>query len=144
LWSQFEARDDVVYYDWELTGLRLLQWRLLSEVLPILPPPAIEVPSGQKSVPKGKPLPIGKQSQLALVVTENWLAALTFPPANTVTEVTRTSPTELTVARNSQFLFTGLELVLLSHWLADAPVGPLDYNLLPRAKMTGPGAPRPH
>jgi pyridoxine 5-phosphate synthase len=55
--------------------------------------------------------------------------------------VTRTSPTELTVVRNSQFLFTGLELVLLSHWLADAPVGPIDYNLLPQAKMSGPGLP---
>jgi hypothetical protein len=50
----------------------------------------------------------------------------------------------LTIVRNSQFLFTGLEWVLLSHWLADAPMGPLDYNLLPMAKMTGPGVPRPH
>jgi hypothetical protein len=50
----------------------------------------------------------------------------------------------LKVVRNSQFLFTGLELVLLSHWLADAPVGPIDYTLLPQAKMSGPGLPKPH
>ena len=144
LWSQIEGRDDLVYYDWELTGLRLTQWRLLSEVLPVLPPPTLDDSAPrQKAAQKGKPLPISKQAQIALVVTEAWLAALNLPPANTVTEVTRTSPTELTVVRNSQFLFTGLELVLLSHWLADAPAGPLDYNLLPRPKMTGPGLPRP-
>jgi hypothetical protein len=145
LWSQIEGRDDLVYYDWELTGRRLLQWRLLSELLPVLPPPTLEDSAPRQKTPqKDRPSPLSKQSQVALIVTEAWLASLDLPPANTVTEVTRKSPTELTVVRNSQFLFTGLELVLLSHWLADAPVGPLDYNLLPRAKMTGPGAPRPH
>jgi len=145
LWSQIEGRNDVVYYDWELTGLRLLQWRLLSELLPVLPQPSLEDFAHRPSTAqKPKPSPFSKQSQIALVVTEAWLAALTLPPANTVTEVTRTSPTELTVVRNSQFLFTGLELVMLSHWLADAPVGPLDDNLLPKAKMTGPGLPHPH
>jgi hypothetical protein len=78
-------------------------------------------------------------------VTEAWLAELSSPILdNTVTEVTRTSPTKLAVVRNSQFLFTGLELVALSHWLAGAPVGPLDFSLLPQAKMSGPGMPKPH
>jgi hypothetical protein len=145
LWTQIEGRDDLIYYDWELTSLRLLQWRLLTELLPVMAPSPLEAPaSPKKPGQKPKPPVISRESQIALVVTENWLASLTLPPANTVTEVTRTSPTELTIVRNSQFLFTGLELVLVSHWLADAPVGPLDYNLLPRAKMTGPGVPRPH
>jgi hypothetical protein len=145
LWSQVEGRDDLVYYDWELTGLRLIQWRLLSELLPVLPQPfAVDAAHRPKAGQKPKPPSLSKQTQIALVVTEAWLASLTLPPANTVTEVTRTSPTELTVVRNSQFLFTGLEWVLLSHWLADAPAGPLDYKLLPMAKMTGPGLPPSH
>jgi hypothetical protein len=127
LWSQFEHRDDLIYYDWEITGLRLKQWRLLTELLPVFPPPTHAMP---------------KQPYPPLDITESWLAELSPALANTVTEVTRTSPTQLTVVRNSQFLFTGLELVLLSHWLADAPVGPIDYSLLPEAKMTGPGVPR--
>jgi hypothetical protein len=145
LWTQIEGRDDLVYYDWELTGLRLAQWRLLSELLPVLPPPVVDAPAPQvKPGQKPKPVALDKQTQIALVVTDAWIGSLGMPPANTVTEVTRTSPTELTIVRNSQFLFTGLEWVLLSHWLADAPMGPLDYNLLPMAKMTGPGVPRPH
>jgi hypothetical protein len=146
LWSEFEQSDDIVYYDWELTGLRLLQWRLLSELLPILPPPppAPNVARGGVAPPKPKPSAPAAPIQTPLAVTELWLAELGSPVlGNTVTVVTRTSPTELTVARNSQFLFTGLELVLLSHWLADAPVGPIDSSLIPKAKITGPGMPPP-
>jgi hypothetical protein len=146
LWSQFEQRDDVVYYDWELTSLRLGQWRLLAELLPVFPPPTPQdVARRQKAARNAKPSAVGNQLQTPLAVTEAWLAELSSPVLdNTVTEVTRTSPTELTVVRNSQFLFTGLELVLLSHWLADAPVGPIDPTLLPRAKMTGPSLPPAH
>jgi hypothetical protein len=146
LWSEFAQRDDLVYYDWELTGLRLRQWRLLTELLPVFPPPTPQDLARHKAAEKNaKPSPLGNQILTPLVVTEAWLAELGSPVLeNTVTEVTRTSPTELTVVRNSQFLFTGLELVLLSHWLADAPVGPIDYTLLPRAKITGPGMPPAH
>ena len=143
LWSEFEQGDDVVYYDWELTGLRLLQWRLLSELLPVLaPPPPQNVVRGGPTAPKPKPAAPANPIQTPLAVTELWLSELGTPVLdNTVTLVTRTSPSELTVARNSEFLFTGLELVLLSHWLADAPVGPIDSSLLPKAKITGPGLP---
>ncbi len=134
LWSQVEGRNDLVYYDWEVTGLRLMQWRLLTELLPVFPPPtAAETARRQKAGTNTK----------ALALTENWLAELAPFLATTVTEATRKSPTELTVLRNSEFGFTGLELVLLSHWLADAPVGPIDYSLLPVAKMSGPGLPPP-
>jgi hypothetical protein len=143
LFSQFERRDDVVYFDWELTGLRVRQWRLLTEILPVFPQPTPQdVARRQKAAREAKPSPLGNQPMTPLAVTEEWLNELGSPILdNTVTEVTRTSPTELTVVRNSEFLFTGLELVLLSHWLADAPVGPIDYTLLPRAKISGPGLP---
>jgi hypothetical protein len=143
LFSQFEQRSDVVYFDWELTGLRLRQWRLLTEILPVFPQPTPQdVARQQKAAREAKPSPLGNQPLTPLAVTEAWLAELGTPILdNTVTEVTRTSPTELTVVRNSEFLFTGLELVLLSHWLADAPIGPIDYTLLPRAKISGPGLP---
>jgi hypothetical protein len=146
LWSQFEQRDDVVYYDWELTGLRLLQWRLLTELLPVVPAPSPEAAARQqRAAQTAKPSALSNQPLTPLAVTEGWLSELGTPVlGNTVTEVTRTSPTELTVERNSQFLFTGMELVLLSHWLADAPIGPIDYTLLPRAKITGPGLPPAH
>jgi hypothetical protein len=146
LWNQFEQRDDLVYYDWEWTSPRLMQWRLLNELLPVFPSPTPEEAARrQKAARNAKPSALSNQPQTPMAITEAWLAELSAPVlGNTVTEVTRTSPTELTIERNSQFLFTGLELVLLSHWLADAPVGPIDYTLLPRAKMSGPGLPPAH
>jgi hypothetical protein len=145
LWSQFQQRDNIVYYDWEITGLRLMQWRLLTEMLPVFPPPTPgDIARRDKAARNAKPPVMAGQANTPLAITESWLAELAGPLDNTITEVSRTSPTNLTVLRNSQFLFTGLELVMLSHWLADAPVGPIDYSLLPMAKMSGPGLPRPH
>jgi len=143
LLSQIEHRDDLVYYDWELTGMRVMQWRLLTELLPVFPPPtAADITRWQKAVQNLKPPVMAEQPRTPLGITEMWLAELSSPALNnTVTEVTRISPTELKIMRNSQLLFTGFELVVLSHWLADAPVGPIDSTLLPKAKMSGPGIP---
>jgi hypothetical protein len=151
LWSQFEGRDDVVYYGWELTGLRLRQWRLLTELLPIYPPITREQAARElKAAQAAKPPQTADKPLSPVFVTDAWLNELapfldkTPFTGKTVTVVTRTAPTELTVVRTSAFVFTGFELVLLSHWLADAPMGPVDLNLLPRAKMTGPSFQRPH
>ena len=145
-WSQFPQRDDLVYCDLEITGIRLKQWRLLSELLPVFPPASSEDDARRQKAPKNaKPSSTATQTQTPMFVTEAWLAELSSPALNTTfTQATRISPTELAVVRSSPFLFTGLELVLLSHWLADAPVGPLDYSLLPQAKMSGPGLPVTH
>jgi hypothetical protein len=122
LWKQFEGHSDIVYYNWELTGLRVHQWRLYSEIVP------------QMLSVFGKP-------DAGLPVVENWLASMELSLGNTVTEVTRTSPERLTVTRSAPFVFTGLELVWLSHWLAGEPAGPVNMNLLPKAKISGPGIP---
>jgi hypothetical protein len=143
LWSQIDGRDDLVYYQWEMTGLRLMQWRLLTEVLPVLPPPSPADMDRQKATQNARAAALSTHPSSALSITEAWLAELSNPALNnTVTEVTRTAEHELTVVRNAQLLFTGLELVWLSHWLAGAPVGPIDSTLLPEAKMTGPGVPQ--
>jgi hypothetical protein len=145
LWAAFQDRTDMVYYDWELTGPRLLQWRLLTELLPVFPKPTpADNARYQAAAKNAKPPVLPGEPRTPLDITEWWLSELTPALGNTVTTVTRTSPTELTVVRSSSFLLTGLELVLLSHWLADAPVGPIDYSLLPQAKMSGPGLPKRH
>jgi hypothetical protein len=131
LWRQFERRDDLVYYDWEFTGPRLQQWRLLCELLPVLPPVADA--SASAAAAGGRKAP--------LVIVDGWLAGLTPFLDNTVTEITRTSPGELSVARTTPFVLTSYELLWLSHWLTETPSGPVNYNLLPRAKMSGPGLP---
>jgi hypothetical protein len=122
LWQQFEGHSDIVYYNWELTGPRVHQWRLYSEIDPQM-------------------LPVSGRPDAGLNVVESWLAGLELALGNTVTEVTRTSPQTLTLTRSAPFVFTGLELAWLSHWLSGEPAGPVNMNLLPKAKVTGPGIP---
>ncbi len=131
LWTQFENRSDIVYYNWELTGIRVHQWRLFCQVMPLLAP--VSDPKNPKAA--------GKKSPPPFVAVENWLAGLEMALGNTVTEVTRTAPDELTVVRSAPFVFTGLELVWLSYWLADVPGAPVNINLMPKASISGPGAP---
>src|SRR6201999_83700 len=136
------------YYDWELTGARLEEWRLLSEMLPIVHRMTTDDARAEGLLVKGatnappKKRPGYKPS---FVIADNWLAALAPHLTNdTTTLITKSGPTELTIKRRSPLLFTALELELLAHWMAHAPsVGHVDPNLLPpRAKTSGPGMPR--
>jgi hypothetical protein len=129
LWAQLAGRTNLVYYDWELTGPRVRHLLSLTQVVPILQ--MLDV--GPRETSPG--------TDPRLAIEEIWLANLTPFLSNTATEVTKTGPNELTVTRNSPFVFSSLELVLLSHWLSDTPAGPLDKSLLPFAKMSGPGVP---
>jgi len=138
LLQQFLGRTNLVYYDWEGTGQRLMQWQLQSGMLPILarqpmPPAAPVATNNPPAVPR---------TRSPLQIEENWLTGLTpmLLDRETITEITRTAPTELTVARKSPFAFSSVELVLLSHWLSDTGSPGINPYLLPApAKMTGPG-----
>lgn len=153
LFQQFTGRSNVVYYDWEGTGNRLEQWRLLSGMLPILPrmPTPSSAgnstnratvarsanPSGSTNNPTARP-----RVRTPRVVVDNWFSGVTpmLRDHDTVTEITRTGPAELTVVRRSPFAVTSLELVLLSHWLSGTGSPGIDPRFLPApARITGPG-----
>jgi len=138
LWEQFQGRTDLVYYDWELTGPRVKYLLTLVQVLPILQ--MLDM-GPRETFDFNAKTPAVLDVLSRLDIQEQWLAGLTPYLGNTVTEVTKTGPNELTVLRNSPFIFSSLELVLLSHWLTDTPAGPIDWQLLPQAKMSGPGLP---
>jgi hypothetical protein len=98
LLAQFVPRPDVVYYDWEITQVRLSQWRHLSQLF---------------SVIAGEP-------QLSTnMVALNWLLLMETEPllGNTITEVTAVSPREWLLVRRSHIGFNGLELVALARWI---------------------------
>ena len=143
LWEQFKGRTDLVYYDWELTGPRLRHLLTVTQVLPILQ--ALGVGPAEPLLAEASPAKTlaapGVESRLN--TQEQWLVGLTPLLPNTITEVTKTGPGELTVLRNSPFVFSSLELILLSHWLSDTPAGPLDWSLLPQAKVTRGLPPQP-
>ncbi|HEX4121281.1 MAG TPA: hypothetical protein VH619_11740 [Verrucomicrobiae bacterium] len=102
LWRQLEGGGNVVYYDWEMTGARLQEWRLLSGMLWFRP---------------GKH---NNESDSGLAVKYELLGELGNGIGKTVTEITRTAPNELSIVRQGPLGLTGLEIVLLSDWLTAA------------------------
>jgi hypothetical protein len=138
LLQQVRGRTNLVYYDWEGTGQRLSSWRFLSATLPVLP----RTPLTSLQAPSTNSSPAGPRALQPELVEENWLAGVTpmLTDHETITDITRTGPAELTIIRKSPFAFSSLELVLLSHWLTGTGSIGIPRNLLPPpAKVTGPG-----
>ncbi|MDA1274040.1 MAG: hypothetical protein O2960_08300 [Verrucomicrobia bacterium] len=109
-------RDNLLYYDWEITQARLVQLRslipLLSIVttLPALPPSSL---AGQ------------------------WLGAIEPKLGNTVTEISVSGPNTISVLRTSHLGFNGLELIGLAYWL-DSPAFPRATTTIGFRPVPGP------
>jgi hypothetical protein len=139
LFAQIENRSDLIYYDWELTGPRVRHLLTVTQVVPVIRLLGV---GPLKGIRKQNSLG-GPTMRMRLDIEEKWLEDVSSRLDNTVTEATKTGPNEVTILRHSPFIFSSLELVLLSHWLTDTPSGPLDWGLLPQAKMTRGGLPAP-
>jgi hypothetical protein len=131
LYSQVLGRTNLVYYDWELTQVRLDDWRRLKEVYGMVAgydPPNRNTPA------------------------YNWLTNTNVNAhlANAATELTLVSPTDLDLVRSSSLGLTGLELVSLMEWIDDpAFPGHSARSISPalkrrdQAASRGSGAPAP-
>jgi hypothetical protein len=89
-------RSNLVFYSWEITYPRLIQWRTMSQLVSVL----TETPQLRTNQPA---LP--------------WLMTVESRLGNAVTEVTRVSPSEWEVSRKSQLGLTAMELVYLARWI---------------------------
>lgn len=108
LFAQISGRKDLVYYDWEITQHRLAQWSMVGQLLPIFPKvPIVSTNAALRNRMVPAPMPEMK-----------WIGAVGKKLGNTVTEVTRESPTELKLVRKSHIGLNSIELILLAHWLA--------------------------
>jgi len=108
LWKQIKGRTNLVYYDWELTGSRLQIWRLLGRML-----------LTRRHVPTDDEAEASR-------IEDKWLGELGVLAGNTITEITRVAPNELSVVRNAPVGFTGIEMFLLSDWLSAVGSPPID------------------
>ncbi|MGD0814695.1 MAG: hypothetical protein ABSA83_13900 [Verrucomicrobiota bacterium] len=107
LWKQINGRTNLVYYDWELTGPRLQEWRILGDMLlRRWREPTEDLTQARR-------------------LEDRWLGELAQLTGNTVTEITRTAPNELSVVRRAPLGFTGIELFLLSDWLSTLGLPPV-------------------
>jgi hypothetical protein len=107
LWDQVQGRDNLVYYDWEVTGLRLQEWRILHGML------------------ANRAAKQGADAAETMSIEAGWLGGLGSVEGNTVTEITRVAPSELSVVRNAPVGLTGVEWVMFSDWLCEAYAGPI-------------------
>lgn len=105
LLAQLISRTNLVYYDWEITGQRLVQWHQINQAFSVLPTPG-KLP--EISAPTAGP---------------QWLVAISPLLGNSATDILLTSPQELTLVRKSHLGLTGFELVALVKWL-EAPEFP--------------------
>jgi hypothetical protein len=107
LLAQIQGHTNLVYYDWELTGRRLQEWQMLSKMI------------------ANRSLPQNSQAGNDALIENEWLGGLEPLAGNTVTEITRVAPNELSLTRKAPIGFTAVELVLLADWLCDANSGPI-------------------
>jgi len=105
--GQIKGRTNLVYYDWELTGKRLQEWQMLSGMI-----------ANRAGAKKSEAEDYG-------TIELEWLQDMGRFKGNTVTEITRHPPNELSITRQAPVGFTAVELVLLADWLCDANTGPI-------------------
>ena len=117
LLREFQGRSKLVYYDWEITGQRITQWQVLSQLY---------------QMAFDKPLLDTNAASI------RWLNAIGPKLGNSVTEVSVTGPKQLTLARKAPIGLTGFELVMLANWL-ESPKFPLGGYCLP-ALTNAPGS----
>ena len=89
-------KSNLIYYDWEITGERLKRWVPVWQLYQMLAKSSVSV----NTAPSFR-----------------WTGALEPLLGNTVTEATLENSRQIKFIRQSQIGFSGLELVLLAHWL---------------------------
>jgi hypothetical protein len=107
LLGQIRGRTNLVYYDWELTGRRLMEWQILRGMI-------ANRSRAQKS-----------EGEDTTLIENDWLAGVETLAGNTVTEITHVAPNELLATRKAPIGLTSLELALLADWICDANSGPI-------------------
>jgi hypothetical protein len=121
LLAQVQGRTNLVYYDWESTGRRLLEWQILRGMI------------------ANRALPQGSEAVDKSTLESEWLSALAPLAGNTVTEITRVTPKEFSAVRTAPLGFTAVELALLADWICDANSGPI-HSPPPAPVMAPPKA----
>ena len=106
LLAQFMNRSNLVYYDWEITPERIKHGNQMLQLYNI-----------------ANDLLIPKSNEVA----QAWLFRVAPLLGNTVTELTVSSPQELSLVRKSHLGFTGFELAALMRWV-ESPGFPLRYE----------------
>lgn len=115
LFDQFRGRDDLLYYEWEITEGRLKIARWFAQISQMM--------SG---------------NLISRDLVQGWLNAVGQKLGNSVTEITRTNDRHWKFTRSSNAGLNSTELALLGYWLENP-----DFPALKRKPMGGPPIPFP-
>jgi len=99
LLQQISGATNLVFYDWELTGLRSDQWIYMGQFVRY----AAYIPQMEPEF-----------------ASQHWLKTVSLTLGNCVTAITLGTPNQISFVRKSTVGFTAIELHLLADWL-DAP-----------------------
>jgi hypothetical protein len=121
LFAQILGRTNLVYYDWEMGSERVNSWRIISQVALLL---------------------AERQQLAAHTPGARWLDMLSTNLGNIGTSVVATGPDRMVFTRTAPLGLTGLETVLLVHWL-EAPGFPWALQWPPEPKPQRPASRRP-
>jgi hypothetical protein len=104
LWHEITTRTNLVYYDWEIAGLRCEQWVYIAQYA--------------RFVSKKAQIPFVSPSQV-------WFKAVEPRLGSCLTEVLRESDSRFSFVRQSDIGLTGVELQTLADWFEspDFPIG---------------------
>jgi hypothetical protein len=96
LYKQFSTRTNLMYYDWEFTRERILQWAQLYQILPLFTkiPQIPESRTGQK-----------------------WIMKIAPELGDAATEMILKNSNEVLIVRRSTTGLTGFELLQLARWV---------------------------
>lgn len=119
LFHHLASRTNLVYYDWEITGQHAWACRNVVNIFRHI----VEKPR--------------LQPDTASIV---WLNSISNRLGNTVTEVTRADANRLSLVRHGPVGLTGIELIVLAHWL-ESPGFPLNGFALPARTDAAPTSP---
>lgn len=122
LFQQVTDHTNLVAYDWELTGTRVVQWLYFGQFFRLF------LHHAQIS-PKTATVP--------------WISALEFKLGNCVSALTKTGPAQLSLARRSTMGLNSVELHLLADWL-ESPQFPCGLRTFRGPPETPLGKKRPH
>lgn len=114
LFDQLNSKENIVYYQWEITQRRIETYKTLNRLLSFL----FQKPQGDS---KGEGY--------------RWLAAIEPKMGNAVTIVTAPEPKKLELVRKSHFGLTGLELTAIARWIEASAFPWIDTELLSTWEM---------
>ncbi|MDB6041140.1 MAG: hypothetical protein JWM99_4981, partial [Verrucomicrobiales bacterium] len=117
LMAQVTTRTNLLYYDWEITGERLNQWRQISQLISIVE---------------------NRFNGDTNLLSERWLRNIQPKLGNCMTELSLTPPRERSFGRRSAIGFNSLELVSLARWLDPAYVKPSGKSASGKKSLVSP------